>query len=64
MTARAELAMWAYPAATDDHKQIEALKGYYSNPTEPNNLVRRTAVQVYQDGIIPMRTAKVLEDYM
>lgn len=61
MTARAVLAMWAYPAATDDAKQIQDLIGLYSNPK--NGMVRRTQIKAYQDGIIPTRTAKVLEDY-
>lgn len=61
MTARAVLALWADPAATNDTAQIASLKQLYSNDND--KLVRRTAIKVYQDGIIPTRTAKLLQDY-
>jgi predicted amidohydrolase YtcJ len=62
MTARAVLAMWAYPAATNDDAQIEALANFYNNPMD--GMVKRTQIKVYEDGLFGVRTARVLKPYL
>eukprot|EP00095_Tigriopus_kingsejongensis_P009635 maker-scaffold94_size379870-snap-gene-2.31 protein:Tk09635 transcript:maker-scaffold94_size379870-snap-gene-2.31-mRNA-1 annotation:"hypothetical protein GV64_14105" len=56
LTVRAVLAMWAYPDMEDDNQIPELRAKYRSNP---NDLVQRTQIKLYADGIIDATTAAI-----
>ncbi|MFT4604204.1 MAG: putative amidohydrolase YtcJ [Rhodothermales bacterium] len=60
LTARAVLALWAYPSQ-DDAVQIPALRGLFRS--SPDALVQISNVKVYTDGILINTTAAMLEPY-
>ncbi|WP_020592531.1 amidohydrolase [Kiloniella laminariae] len=59
LTARVNLALWAYPELADD--QMETMKSLYSN--NPDRLLRINQIKVYSDGIVGNTTAKMKAPY-
>lgn len=61
LTARVNLALWAYPS-DDDAAQLATIKSLYSN--ESGSLLRINQVKLYSDGIIHNGTAAMHGDYL
>ncbi|TRY71803.1 hypothetical protein TCAL_11177 [Tigriopus californicus] len=61
LTAKMILSMWAYPAMNDT-EQIAKLKSFFQR--NPAKRLKKSQIKVYMDGILPTRTAKVLEPYV
>lgn len=61
LTARINLALWAYPAE-DDATQIQTIKSLYSNDT--TKLLRINQVKLYMDGIVHNTTAALHTNYL
>ncbi len=61
LSARAVLGMWAYPQL-NDATQLGELTNFFSR--SPNQLVQRSQIKVYVDGITHMTTARTLTPYL
>jgi len=61
LTARATLSMWAYPQM-DDATQLPQLASFYSR--QPSQLVQKSQIKVYADGITVNTTARTLRPYL
>jgi len=61
MPARAVLGMWAYPEM-DDATQLVELTNFYSR--DPSQLVQRSQVKLYVDGLTQNTTARTLVTYL
>lgn len=61
LTARINLALWAYPAE-DDASQIQSLKSLYSN--DDSKLLKINQIKLYMDGIIHNTTAALHTNYL
>lgn len=60
LTARINLALWAYPTE-DDASQIQTLKSLYNN--DNSKLLRINQVKLYMDGVIHNTTAALHTNY-
>ena len=61
MPARAVLGMWAYPEM-DDATQLVELTNFYSR--DPSQLVQRSQIKLYVDGLTQNTTARTLVTYL
>jgi len=61
LTARVVLGMWAYPQM-DDASQLTALRNFFSRSS--SQLVQRSQVKLYVDGLTQNTTARTLVPYL
>lgn len=61
LTARVNLALWAYPSEKD-FTQIQTLKKLYSN--DHSKLLRVNQIKLYMDGIVHHTTAALHTNYL
>lgn len=61
LTARVNLALWAYPSE-NDATQLPALKALYAN--DENSLLKINQIKLYVDGIVHNTTSAMHDDFV